>query len=331
MLSLPFAEVLRSGRPEFNAQFAHARRLYPELDGEAFGMFLARTLDPWVCATHALDPGRVAAVAMAGYEVGLELVGQRIVGPAARHPAIEQGLAHLLPKVAALAASEPGLAISALSNALHELAVTPGARPGEWVATLEAALPNAEDLETLLCVGQVAAWRAGLAHYRRSALALLARLSEALAFVALGARGGDLVEIRARLENDPWFVPGVESAAPRVAGVCGAFRGFGGLFLEPPLLARSGSELLVRSGDEAWLLLADAFGATLHRATAEEIAAAREQSEFPATLRLTDGCLEYDGKRLALPATGPVTSAIFDGVTLALTSAASHGVVLVAL
>lgn len=323
MLCEPLREVLRSGRSEFNAQFAHARRLYPELDGDAFARFVERTLDPWVRATHAVRPDRVADVAMAGYEVGLELVGQRIAGPSARHAVVEHGLVHVLPRAAAIAAEDPALAIAALSNALHELAITAGARPGEWIAALDRAVPSAGDLQTLLAVGQVAAWRAGLAHYRKSALRVAAGLPEALALSALGAAAGPgFAELHAALERDPWFSPDGDASVPRVAGVCGGFRGFGGPFVEPPRLARADGELLVKSGDDAWLLSADAFGATLHRATPEELALASE----PKPERDALGLIE----QLTLPAAGAVTSAIRNGTTLAVTSAWSHAVVLIA-
>src|SRR4051812_18166781 len=91
MVSEPLAFVLRNGRDALNARFTAARRLCPDLDGEAFRAFLETTVDPLAQATQAAEPDRLAEVVMAAYELGLELAGKRLVGADARHPFIERG------------------------------------------------------------------------------------------------------------------------------------------------------------------------------------------------------------------------------------------------
>ena len=53
-----------------------------------------------------------------------------------------------------------------LTNALYNLAGTPGARPAAWLATIREIGPDCPDVATLLKIGQIAAWLAGLARWR---------------------------------------------------------------------------------------------------------------------------------------------------------------------
>lgn len=147
------ALVLRSARPELNARFAAARRLRPELDGDAFASFLRLTISPLVEAVEAACPGQSGGVALAAYDLGLELVGQGLAGPAARDPFVEQGWRRVAPAAAALVAAAPERVLAAISNALHQLATTPGARPAEWIEAMTALAPRCDDPGVFLTVG----------------------------------------------------------------------------------------------------------------------------------------------------------------------------------
>src|SRR5215470_14890328 len=127
-VSEALASVLRSGRDEFNSQYAEARRLYPALDGGALLEFLRNDVDQLVRAVEKVKPDCVANVVMAAYETGLELVGQKLVGSGARNRIIEEGWQRVLPAIASIAAEAPARVMGAVSNALHNLAGTPGAR-----------------------------------------------------------------------------------------------------------------------------------------------------------------------------------------------------------
>jgi hypothetical protein len=330
--SEPLALALRAGRETFNAQFAAARQRYPDLDGPAFSAFLVSVIEPWVVATAQARPENVSAVVQAGYALALELVGQRLVGPAARHVEIERGLGRVMPAVARIAALAPGKVLGAVSNALHALAQTPGARPTQWIDALERLGPRCADVDALLVLGQLSAWRAGLAHFRKGALTAADQLPASLALAAVGA-GEDVNwgAVRARLEADPWFDPGGPERGLQVVAAVGSFRGFGGLFLEPPRVLAHASSLLVQSAGEAWLLIADAFGATLHPASASEVASASREAVLPAGLRVDETSLTHGGVTLPLPTRGAITSSACAGSTLALTSALTHAVILVAL
>jgi hypothetical protein len=110
----------------------------------------------------------------------------------------------------------------------------------------------------------------------------------------------------------------------------GAFRGFGGLFVEPPRVALAKDHFLVRSGPECWLLTADVFGATFHRSSPAEFEAAVKQSSLPPGLKVKDSKLTWQKERFEIASLGKVTSVAANATTLALTSELTHTVVLVA-
>ncbi|PYJ81353.1 MAG: hypothetical protein DME22_21320, partial [Verrucomicrobia bacterium] len=274
MVSTALASILRSGRADFNARFVAARRIHPELEPGAFTGFLGTAVDDLAQAVEKVRADRLGEVTMAAYDAALELVGQKLAGPGARMKAIEEGWCRILPKAASLVAMAPGRLIPAVCNAVHQLASTPGARPAHWIETMEELAPQCADADAFLKLGQVAAWRAGLAHLRSGAIAAADALPEPMALAAFGAKSGSSwAGVRERLLANPWFDPASEpkpSSTLRVVTQAGSFKGFGGLFIEPPLVVSSGEHFLVRSESECWLLTADVFGATFHRASIKE-------------------------------------------------------------
>ena len=111
----------------------------------------------------------------------------------------------------------------------------------------------------------------------------------------------------------------------------GSFKGFGGLFIEPPLVVSSGEHFLVRSESECWLLTADVFGATFHRASIKEFETAKGDRRFPSGLQVKGSRVVFNGSRFEFPALGEFTSAAANATTLALTSHLTHSIVLAAL
>ncbi len=339
MVGPALANALAADRAGFNARFALARRRLPGLDGRALLAFLAAVVDPVAEAVARVRPERVGHFVQAAFDAALELVGQRLAGPGARERVQEEGWLRILPAAAPLLAEHPGSLVSAVGNALHRLSATPGARPGDWSAAMASAAPLCPDLATLLRFGQVASWRAGLAHYRASALAGAGALPESLALAALGAGPGwDWPRLRQRLAADPWFDPAArapdsaDARGPlRLAARIGAFRGFGGLFAEPPGVAVVAGDLIVSSGADRWVLYADAFGAALHRTRADGGTPAPGRGRLSQEL-VADGCSVLRGKeRLDLPELGRFAGIAVTPHTLALTSPLSHAVFLVSL
>ncbi len=308
MLAPPLADFLRARRTDCNARFATARRHSPRLDAADFSLFLRDQLSP---LAQSLEPGQAHVVLDRAYDLGLQLVAEKLAGPAAVTPAINALWTEVFPSLAAHIAAAPRRILGSLSNAAYHLSNTPDTRPEIWRSRLVVLAPHCSNADELLSVAQVLAWRAGLAHFRVPALAAADALPPELALEVLTAPA-DLSwpEVRDAHLSDPWYGFNVPGALDRRIG---AFRGFGGLFLSPPRVLRSGSHILVRSGDEAWILLADAFGATLHRATPGEMADAVPVSLPP-----------HDFGRL--PSGHTSTSAVILGTTYAVTSGQSHSI-----
>jgi hypothetical protein len=324
-VSAVFAAVLSSGREHFNAQFAVAKRQYGELDPASFEDYLRRVVDPLVCATRAVSADAVGTVAQAAYDVGLELVGQRLYTGTHQHY-FGTEFPELLRAYVARVVDAPLTVLGALGNALHHLGATTGGDPGRFTRDMLRLASHVPDTKTLLALGQVQAWRAGFAHFRQGALEVLDRLDGALASRAMQSSGtAEWSDQRRQLGVDPWFDPQEgKRAKPRWVG---AFRGFGGLFTRPPRVTESQGQLLVQSGDGHWLLLADAFGATFHRASDVEIANA---SSFVHRVdaRSRDTELLVRGDPIGEQPRGAITSSIEAAGTLAITFDASHAILL---
>jgi hypothetical protein len=342
-LAGPFAGVLESRRARYNSLFAAAHRLRPALDGEAFAAHLRAVVAPIVQSAAAHRPDSAVVVGDALYELSLDLIAQEFLGPRSRYPALAQGWQYLLPILADRVAEAPRLVPGAITNALYQLATTPGARPAEWMQTVATLAPLCAGVSSLLQAAQVAAWRAGLAHYRLTALDRCAGLDPAVVRVALGLPivsrppiAPDLLQAAvARLRNDPWLDPAaafsdfISQRHLRLVRRVGAFRGFGGQFLAPPKVNCPGGQFVISDGDNHWLLFADRFGATLHRSTPPPPDKTKRSRRRFSVSR--DGEVKYGSNQATFPDLAQSTSTAEDDNTLAVTTPLSHGVFIVAL
>jgi len=278
MLAPALTDFLRARRTDCNARFAFARRRWPRLDAADFSLFLRDQVSPLAEALEKAVPEKSHLVLSQAYNLGLQLVAEKLAGPSAANPSINVVWSELFPQMPDLTAASPRRVLVALGNAAHQLAATPGTRANIWRKRLAEFVPKLSNVEELLVMAQLLAWRAGLPHYRETALAAAESLPPELALEAMEAPGGsNWPTIRDAHISDPWLA--YDSRGHRLAQGAlehriGAFRGFGGLFLTPPLVTSNKSQVLVLSGGDAWILIADAFGATLHRAAPEEIAGA---------------------------------------------------------
>jgi hypothetical protein len=326
----PFAEALRQGREDFNQRFARARRAGAELDGAEFSSFLLAGADPIVAAVAERFPEAVCETVSAIYDIALELAGQGLLNP--RYAAVGELWRRHLPTAAHLIAAAPNQVIAAATNALHHLMNTQGARPDEWSTMMSRVAPMCTDAATFLRAGQVAAWRAGLAHYRVAALALADQLPAEIPAAIFALDHPDAWPVqREAFRDNPWHDPANgTSQSLRLAARVGAFRGFGGLFPEPPQVANADGRLLVRSGNGCWELTADTFGATFHRAPITEFESAVQRTLPPETT-IRDGFIVRGKERLAIGDCGPVTSHAATSDTLSVTFLLTHAVLLIAL
>jgi hypothetical protein len=333
-----FARVLASARADFNRRFSEARHRYPELTPERFAAVLQDPGSAIVAAAERAAPGSAALVAPAVYDAALLLVGQRLAGPDARHPWVQATWTEILPRLGGLVAAEPERLLAALSNAAVQVAATPGGRPQQWIALLRDLGPTCGSAEAVLALGQVAAWRSGLSHYRTGALAAADRLPPAVALAAVQAPpDSDWPVVRTDLQRNVWYDPGARPERPRlrVAARVGAFRGFGGVFAQPPRVAPAPGAWLTLTDEGAWHLIADACGATFHRAEmpGEGEAPPATVGHWPDGLRLQGAVLRRGREELDLGDLGTLTSHALssDGSTLAVTGDGTHAVVLIAL
>ena len=334
MISETLADVLQSGRTEFNSRYEAARQRYPGLDGAAFSRFIVETIDPLAQGAVRVTRDRVSEVVTVAYDIGLELVGQKLIGKEARENAIDASLRRTYSFLMPFIVAAPERILPAIYNALHTLVSTAGARPEQWVEVLGRIGVQCEDPVQLLKLGQVLGWRSGLAHYRSSALAIAATLPPMLVIAALGGDAGcNWPDVAERLVADPWFDPAKSSATANktkmvVVSKVGGFRGFGGLFAEPPEVASSREQLWVKSGEDCWLLCADVFGNTFQRATREEFENARKNPFSPENLVISPQKIVWNNRSMALSV--QVAGSAATETTLAVTSPGSLAISLIA-
>ncbi|OEZ97318.1 hypothetical protein JAB9_24630 [Janthinobacterium sp. HH107] len=317
MMSPAFASLLAGGRAQFNARAAEARRRFPSLDMAAFGAFLLDGVDPLVVAVVAAAPERAGGVTLAAYDMALELVGHGLAGPAAKNPFLNTVWRELAPQFAPLLATAPIDVLGMLSNAAIHIASVAGARPAQWQRELAALAPQIATLAQLRAVGQVLAWRAGVAHFRQGALAAADTLPPALALAAFGEPGAQWSQVHAQLMANPWR----GNAEGREFG---SFTGLGGDFGAPPQVRAAADGFIVRSGERHYLLVADAYGAVLHSATAQEFE--QGQTSMPASVRLDGAILQIGARRIELDVPAGDIAIAANAHTVAVTSPWTHAI-----
>ena len=317
MISPAFAAILAGGRAQFNARAAEARRRFPALDLAAFGAFLRDGVDPLVVAVAAAAPERAGGATLAAYDMALELVGHGLAGPAAKNPFLNTVWRELAPQLSTLLSTAPIDVLGMLSNAAVHIASVAGARPAQWQRELAALAPKIATLAQLRAVGQVLAWRAGVAHFRLGALAAADTLPPALALAAFGEPGASWPQVHAQLLGNPWR----GNAEGREFG---SFTGLGGDFGTPPQVRAAADGFIVRSAERHYLLVADAFGAVLHSATAPEFEQALTGA--PASVRLDGATLHIGARRIELDVPAGDIAIAANAHTVAVTSPWTHAI-----
>jgi hypothetical protein len=325
MISSAFAQVLQARRAELNARFHLGRQRFPRLDTAAFSRFLSEAVDPVIVAVHAYDRAAVDRVVSVAYDCALQLAGHGVTGESARAAAIVAGWRNALAAAAAHVAAAPETVLPAVTNALHGLYADEDCDIEQWQHGLRSAVAHCRTPDEFLSAGQVLAWQGGLAHFRDAALHLLQRFPQSLSAHLLSVEEARLPSVLARLTTDPWFDPARGSAKAAVIRRIGAFRGFGGSFLQLPLVRAAANGWMVRSGDEHWFLVADAFGATFHRASDGEWSA----SGAGDPVEHVGMRLRYGGTTIELADAGPITSSAARSGAIACTFAHSYQIALV--
>ncbi|MBK0028197.1 hypothetical protein IAE57_18715 [Stenotrophomonas sp. S48] len=271
MVSPTLASLLASRRALFNQAVADARHRWPSLDLAAFSQFVRETLDTLCQAVDGEDPACTAQVCEVAFELGLQLVAHGQAGPRARLPWVDAAWCTLAPALAPLLRREPQAVLGTVANAVLRMAEQPGVRVDAWIASVAAHGAHCSSVQQLRDLGALAAWRAGMAQLREPVLQQLDSLPLAVTAAIIGAPAASVDDLLARLGADRWYHPAPSAA---VGHSTGAFTGFGGSFSTPPLVRATPQGFVIRSGEQHFLLLADAFGAALLPAHAEEFDAA---------------------------------------------------------
>jgi hypothetical protein len=313
------AEALERGRERYNAAYLTARRGGAAIDPQAFIQHIQAVVVPIVDGVSTRMAERTAGVLDALYFLSIQLFCASLLGPGAKTPAVNRVWAELLPALTHLLVRDPQRLVAALSNAAHNIAGTPEAKFDLWVRDLLRLARQCTGMSDLLEAGKIAAWRAGMAHYRKGALAAAKALPPALAEVALQAPA----EMADRWRSDPWAEPGGRASLSIVA-IVGAFRGFGGRFIRPPKVWSNAGQLFANDGEGTWQLIADRFGCVFIR---HDVQPQTEPSNFTVK---SDGLVVLPDQRAMFAELAAATSFAFDGVTLAVTIPTSHAVYLIA-
>ncbi len=313
------AKSLEQGRERFNAAFKLARKAGVALDDTAFLDHIHRVVVPIVDAVAERMAERTAGVLDALYTVSLQLFGASLLGPTAKLQAINRVWSELLPALVPQLMRDPQRVAATLSNAGYNIASVPEARFDAWLSDLARIAPQCADVNELLEAGKIAAWRAGMAHYRKGALDAAAKLPAELAAVALESP----IEMTQRWQADPWATT-VSHAALNIVKQVGAFRGFGGPFIRPPKVWANSGQFFATDGEGVWQLIADRFGCVFIR---HDVKPANQAASEQIT---SDGRVTLGGSRATFAELAAATSCAFDGVTLAVTIPTSHAVHLVA-
>ncbi len=318
MISGPFAAILSAGRSQFNQRMVEAKRRHAGLNTDAFSKFLIECVDPVVAAVSLADAARAPAAALAAYDAALELAATGM-----RSPLLPEAWRRLGPRLAPLIGRQPAEVLGMLSNAVLYIESVPRARGRAWLDAMIAIAGRIDTTAQLQAVGQVIAWRCGVAHFRSGALAAADQLPAALGLALFDADSGDWPTLRDQLRIDPWWQPRGRSTLKLEIG---AFTGLGGEFATPPEVRAHAGTFTVRSGEAFHLLIADAWGAVLHPSDADEHAVL---DAVKGDWKLRGNVLHIGQRELLLDLPPEGIKICCNGPTLAITSPYTHAIGLV--
>jgi hypothetical protein len=326
--------VLDLRRDSFNQRFQQAKARDSGLDGGEFFALLQECFLPPALILADLDPSKGGILIERLYQVLLALFERRLIGQEESFRSMRQLWREVIPVFCQDRPDDLIALVLKLCNA-HEKIVKRGERAVEsWVIGLVAILPHLnatyDRTEQILDVGRIFAWQSGLAEYRTHALTIAERFDEGtLRSVLWGEvlpEGANAKEILEQLRRDPWFNPAeqIEDGMLCFRGSAGAFRGFGGRFIVPPYVWAIGGNFVVSVRNDWWVLIADAFGHSLHPVDPDELGEAEVPPES-ITLR-EDGTLVWGEESRWFPELAKSSSMAVVENTLAVTTELSHSI-----
>ncbi|MFP6846796.1 MAG: hypothetical protein VB958_16435 [Thalassolituus sp.] len=275
-ISKEFADILRAGRPQFNAQVVKARHQYPNFDTEAFNLFLQNCVDPLVTKINSDQRGLFCVDV---FDLAIDLVGRGLIGGHVRGQLIQNLWNDAVAEFISLLLPRPSEVLASLTNALLNLEASNGRDVAkEWLVLLRQYAGSAPSSEVLIQLGVVFAWRAGAPQYRTVALRIIAEYPD-FTYQALGlTNSAQALELSQTLGSNPWdsSLTGVKPF-PRTIG---EFAGLGGELSQPPKVRPCPAGFVVESGDRYFLLIVDCFGQMLLPSSKQEFNEASQQ-QYP--------------------------------------------------
>jgi hypothetical protein len=332
----PLADALKRGRQVFNARFVEFQRARARIDADAFTIHLATIIDPIIRAAAQDFSEKTDATAIALYELSLELFAENVLGPGSHERTITDLWRKLLPGIPRLVAREPRRIAASLTNAAHNLVQISGARPVEWIDEMIKVGPLCDDAQALLAAGLVAAWRAGCPQYRQAALQILRTMRAELLAQFFGVSPETPAPVIGQaidaMSGNPWLdihgaLAGADPSRLRIVRVAGDFRGFGGPFLRPPIVAVEREQLIASDGTYVWAVIADLYGCVFHRLRAGNL---KPKNQTGSATISAGGDIRWENAAASFPELANHGSAALEGATLAVTLPASHHVFLIA-
>jgi hypothetical protein len=264
LIGRALAAALRAGRAQFNQRFRSAQQQYRGLEAEDWLAWLKATLDPVAERVAAADAAAVAAVVDTLYDQALPLVAKRWLGGEAREPVFDGAYRDLLVALAPALARDPARLSASLVNALHQLCRDDPRRARLWADRLAQLGAGLADVDAVLALGRVLAWRRGWPAQRAAALAAAPRLPPALVQQALDLSEPPGPELWTALAAAPTLradeVGTAAAREPGWLGWSGGFRGLGGPFKRLPTVGLAGGGLAATDGADTWRIMGDGYG-----------------------------------------------------------------------
>lgn len=330
------AEVLRAGRTDFNQRFKAAQQQYRGLMAEDWLTYVKDTLSPVAEKLAAHDAGSVASVINVLYDQGLSLVGQHWLGAQSRVPVLAVLYRQLLGALAPALAQDPHRLSGSLLNALYQICQHDPRLARTWADALSRIAAKISDVETVLALGVLLAWRAGLPAYRAAALQAGSALPADLAQAALALPAPPDAALWASLQRQPTLTPddiGRNMPELQWLGWLGGYRGLGGptaLFARRPQIGLAGGKLAASDGEYTWWLAADGFGAQAVRmGTLADWPLNPVQASNTASVRVTaDGIVKSSRHALRVTELESADDCVSHGGLLAVTLRTSYQVAL---
>ncbi|MEI6212917.1 MAG: hypothetical protein WCP10_02335 [Desulfuromonadales bacterium] len=329
----PLAAALARNRERFNRLYARAAQRSSLLDPGELASLVRGPLLECVNAVSAVEPEKAEAAAVRMFEICLVLYTHGHLGAKSRNPLVAAVWERLLPQVPVLLARSPRRLTASLSNAAVNIWQEDQAIARHWLKRLHNLIPHCESPEQALDAALVVAWRSGLAHYRETALQHWQRLPDHLKLASLGIGDEDGVDatVAATSLQQRWLPPHLAGKRTeprlRIVGRVGSFKGIGGQFAEPPLVAGNGDMLIAYDAENSHTVWADFYGATLRRTQVAPEGFIAGTGTFSIN---TSGTVTFGSLKAQFPPLAGSSSCAATADTLAVTLPHSHAVYLVA-